>query len=489
MRALLLRAPQAVVAEAVRRAVARARVELVPSPGAQEEDNTVSAGDPGNRPFDHGADGPIRDDTTVPAIDWGALIAEELRLLERPSLRPVFNATGVVLHTNLGRAPLAAVALDAIVRTASGATNLEYDIERGQRGSRYSHCVALLCELTGAEDAIVVNNCAAALVLALNTLADGREAIISRGELIEIGGSFRVPDIMERSGAVLREVGTTNRTHVDDYRAALGVDSGALVKVHRSNFEVRGFVAEASVRDLSTVATEGGIPLIYDFGSGLIMDLSPYGLGGEPLAGDGVRDGATLSLMSGDKLLGGPQAGIIVGLSDAVAACRKNPLCRALRVDKLTLAALEATLALYRDPLRAVRDIPALAMLAAPADAVKVRVESLVMALRVAGIACDAMASEATVGGGAFPSARIPSWSVALAGHATADDAALRHGQQPIVGRIENGRLRLDLRSVPAVLDADFTAALTHSLTQSRSQPLPRSASGAATPRRASELP
>ena len=523
VQALLLHAPQALVAEAARRAVARARGGLVTSPEASEgagggpraaareeahdtgytsvdddahttdrmhelraANNTVSAADRSGRMFVGGGDVLDRDDSARQAIDWGARVAAELRLLERPSLRPVFNATGVVLHTNLGRAPLAAVALDAIMRTAGGATNLEYDIERGRRGSRYAHCVALLCELTGAEDAIVVNNCAAALVLALNTLADGREAIISRGELIEIGGSFRVPDIMERSGAVLREVGTTNRTYADDYRAAFGAGTGALVKVHRSNFEVRGFVAEASVRDLSTLASERGIPLVYDFGSGLMMDLSPYGLAGEPLARDGVRDGATLTLMSGDKLLGGPQAGIIVGQRDAVAACRTNPLCRALRVDKLTLAALEATLALYRDPSRAVRDIPALAMLTASVDEVKKRVESLGMALRAAGVACDVVASEATVGGGAFPSARIPSWSIALAGHAPGHDWALRSGQQPIVGRIEDDRMRLDLRSVPAALDADFTDALTRSLLKPRTPSPADTASSAESPPRAS---
>lgn len=403
---------------------------------------------------------------TVPLDDaeWEARIEAALRAIERPSLRPVFNATGVVLHTNLGRAPLAPAAIEAITRTASGACNLEYETESGRRGSRYGHCVSLLRELTGAEDAIVVNNCAAALVLALNTFSREREAVVSRGELVEIGGSFRVPEIMERSGAVLREVGTTNRTNADDYRAALGDGTGALVKVHRSNFEITGFVAEATLRDLAPIAAEQGIPLLYDFGSGLLIDLAPYGLTGESTARDAVRDGATLTLMSGDKLLGGPQAGIIVGTADAVAACRRNPLCRALRVDKLTLAALEATLALYRDPARAVREIPGLAMLTAPLAVVRARAESLGTALATAGIGHAVVESDATVGGGAFPSARIPSAALALAGHAEQLDQRLRRGETAIVGRIERDRLMLDLRSIPPALDADFQSALLHSL-------------------------
>ena len=435
VRAMLTRAPRSVVATAVRAVLARVRSggEALPEGGGE----------------------------------WGALVASEVESLETPSLRPVFNATGVVLHTNLGRAPLAQVAIDAVVRTAAGGTNLEYDLEEGGRGSRYVHCVPLLRELTGAEDAIVVNNCAAALVLALNTLADGKEAIISRGELIEIGGSFRVPEIMERSGAILREVGTTNRTNVDDYRRAIGAGAGAIVKVHRSNFEQRGFVAEASLRELAPLALEGGLSLLYDFGSGLMIPLDEYGLGGEPLARDGVRDGASLVLMSGDKLLGGPQAGIIVGSREAVSACRRNPLCRALRVDKLTLAALEATLSVYRDPARAAREIPALAMLTAPAAEVRARADSLGAALARRGIAATVVASEATVGGGAFPSARIPSSALALDGDAPALERRLRRAPHPTVARIERGRLLLDLRSVPASHDGDLERALLDALESS----------------------
>ena len=395
---------------------------------------------------------------------WARAIEARLTIHERPSLRPDINATGVVLHTNLGRAPLPAVALDAIVATAAVACNLEYDLERGTRGSRYVHAVGLLRELTGAEDAIVVNNCASALVLALNSLAPGREAIVSRGELIEIGGSFRVPDIMAKSGATLVEVGTTNRTHLSDYESAIGESTGAIVKVHRSNFEVRGFVAEVEVAELAPLARAHAVPVLFDFGSGLLISLDEYGLRGEPTARDAVKAGATLVLMSGDKLLGGPQAGIILGTASAVAACRKNPLARAVRVDKMTLAALEATLALYRDPSRAAREVPTLAMLTAPASHVRMRAEQVAARLNSHGTSCDVVESEASVGGGAFPTARIPSHAIALAAPAEDVERRLRLGAYPVIGRIANGRLLLDLRSVPAAHDEQLVRAVIASL-------------------------
>lgn len=398
------------------------------------------------------------------ARGWASAVHEQLAVRQRPSLRPLINATGVVLHTNLGRAPLAAPAVRAIADTA-GACNLEYDLDRGERGSRYVHAVALLRELTGAEDAIVVNNCASALVLALNSLAAGREAIVSRGELIEIGGSFRVPDIMAKSGATLVEVGTTNRTHLDDYAAAIGESTGAIVKVHRSNFEVRGFVAEAELSALAPLARDHGLPLLFDFGSGLLLSLEQYGLRGEPTARDAVRDGATLVLMSGDKLLGGPQAGLIVGTAAAVAACRKNPLARAVRVDKLTLAALEATLALYRDPARAVREVPTLAMLTARPATIRTRAEQLMARLRMHGLSGDVVETEASVGGGAFPTARIPSFALALHGRAEELEQRLRLGAHAVIGRIAHDRLLLDLRSVPEAQDDALTKAVTASLT------------------------
>ena len=429
---LLARAPRSLVADAVRSAIDAARV------------------DPAHAPNDVNA--------------WAAEVERQLAERERPSLRPALNATGVVLHTNLGRAPLAARAIQAIAETASGACNLEYDLDTGERGSRYVHAVALLRELTGAEDAIVVNNCASALVLALNSLANGREGIVSRGELIEIGGSFRVPDIMAKSGATLIEVGTTNRTHLADYQDAVRDATGAIVKVHRSNFELRGFVAEAELSELAPLARDRSISLLFDFGSGLLLSLDEFGLRGEPTARDGVRDGATLVLMSGDKLLGGPQAGIIVGTGKAVAACRKNPLARAVRVDKLTLAALEATLALYRDPKVAVRDVPTLAMLTVPVAEVRRRADTACTTLRAAGLTCDVVETEASVGGGAFPTARIPSHAIAIDGRADDIERRLRSGALPVIGRIAHGRVLLDLRSVPASQDATLARSIVSAL-------------------------
>ena len=432
VRALLERAPRTLVTDAVRDAIDAARLAPAGSPDSEAA--------------------------------WADAIARALAQRERPSLRPVFNATGVVLHTNLGRAPLARAALDALRLAAEGYSNLEYDLSRGERGSRYVHCVRLLTELTGAEDAIVVNNCAAALVLALDTFARDREALVSRGELVEIGGSFRVPDIMAKSGARLVEVGTTNRTHLDDYRRAMGPATGAIVKVHRSNFTLEGFVAEAPVADLAPLAREWKVPLLHDFGSGLLLSLEPWGLRGEPTLPEAVRAGATLVLASGDKLLGGPQSGIVLGTRDAVQQLARNPLARALRVDKLTLSALEATLALYRDPAAAVREIPVLAMLAAPVDAIRTRAERLRDALVQAQHPCDIAPSEGSVGGGAFPTARLASWSVALVGDANALERRLRTAEHPVVGRVADGRLRLDLRSVPAAHDAAFTAAVLAAL-------------------------
>ncbi len=408
--------------------------------------------------------------TAVPPDDagWVRAIEAALAQRQRSTLRRVINATGVVLHTNLGRAPLAPAALDAIRAVAQGFSTLEYDVATGARGSRHAHCTGLLTELTGAEDALVVNNCASALVLALNTFADGRDAVISRGELVEIGGSFRVPDIMAKSGATLVEVGTTNRTHADDYRRALSPRTGAIVSVHRSNFTLEGFVASVPVRDLVPLAAEGGVPLLHDFGSGLLLDLSPWGLTGEPTAREAVRAGASLVMMSGDKLLGGPQAGIIVGDARLIGALRRNPLARALRVDKLTLAALEATLALYRDPARAVTSIPALAMLTTPVTALEARASRLVAVLAANGVASPVARvarTEASVGGGAFPGARIPSAAVTLdVASPERLESQLRGGAVPVIGRIADGRVVLDLRGVSPELDDELGALVARAL-------------------------
>jgi L-seryl-tRNA(Ser) seleniumtransferase len=417
VRELLARAPRSVVVDAARAVLGRARIE-----------------------------GIIEDSRS-----WAAAIASELARIVTPSLRPVLNGTGVVLHTNLGRAPLADTAIDAMTAIAHGYSNLEYDLDRGARGSRYAHCAALLRELTGAEDAVVVNNGAAALVLALNTVTRGRGALISRGELVEIGGSFRIPEIIERSGAALVEVGTTNRTHVDDYRRVLGAggDIGAIVKVHRSNFALEGFVAEATVAELRSVAHDTGLPIVHDLGSGLLISLESLGLTGEPTARDALRAGATVVTMSGDKLLGGPQSGVVVGARSVIGAMRENPLARSYRVDKLTLAALEATLALYRDPDRALREIPVLAMLSIPVAELRGRAEVLRAGLRAKGADVHVVDSDASVGGGAFPTARIPSIAVAFGGDAAKLEERLRLGEPPVIGRMLDGRLLIDLRTIP----------------------------------------
>jgi L-seryl-tRNA(Ser) seleniumtransferase len=436
VRRLLAGAPRDLVTDVVRSVIERARHAATPAP--------------------------IDDAAWVGAIE-AALVQRQ-----RSTLRRVINATGVVLHTNLGRAPLAAAALDAIRVVAQGFSTLEYDVASGARGSRHAHCTALLTELTGAEDALVVNNCAAALVLSLNTFADGRDAVISRGELVEIGGSFRVPDIMSKSGARLVEVGTTNRTHPDDYRRALSSRTGAIVSVHRSNFTLDGFVASVAVRDLVPIAAEANVPVLHDFGSGLLLDLSPWGLTGEPSARDAVKAGASLVMMSGDKMLGGPQAGIIVGSAEMIGALRRNPFARALRVDKLTLAALEATLALYRDPAHAVKAIPALAMITTPVMTLEARAGRLIAMLAASGVpgnVARVTRTEATIGGGAFPGARIPSAAIALE-VASPDllEAKLRAGVVPVVGRVSDGKVLLDLRGVSPELDDELGALVARAL-------------------------
>lgn len=396
--------------------------------------------------------------------DWADRIESQVRDATSRSLRPVFNATGVVLHTNLGRAPLATTAIDAVREAAEGFSNLEYDLATGKRGSRYVHCVDLLRELTGAEDAIVVNNCASALVLSLSALARGREVIVSRGELVEIGGSFRVPDIMQRSGATLVEVGTTNRTHLDDYRRAISSRTGAIAKVHRSNFALSGFTADVEVSSLAPIAAEHDIPIVHDLGSGLLIDLSEFGLSGEPTARDALEAGASVVLMSGDKLLGGPQAGIIVGRKNLIDILRRDPFARVMRVDKMTIAALTATLELYRDRELAMSQIPALAMLSASATEVRSRCESLSLELRDRGIDSSVVESEASVGAGAFPAKPLPSFAVRIAGNANDMEAKLRYAPLPVIGRISDGVLLLDLRSVPRRDDASLANAVVEAL-------------------------
>jgi len=391
---------------------------------------------------------------------WVEAITSVVRDSTRPSLRRVINATGVVLHTNLGRAPLADAAIRAIAHVAEGFSNLEYDIETGQRGSRYSHCVGLLRQLTGAEDALVVNNCAAALVLSLNALAQKKEVLVSRGELVEIGGSFRIPDIMARSGARLVEVGTTNRTHDDDYRRAITPKTAAIVKVHRSNFSIEGFTSDVGVERLAFIAAEHGLPVIHDLGSGLLLPLDDYGLSGEPTASVAVAAGPTLVLMSGDKLLGGPQAGIILGRAAVIARLRKNPFARAMRVDKLTLSALEATLRLYLEPERAFKEVPILAMLTQSVEEIESRARSVATSLRAHNVDSEIAPTIASVGGGAFPTADIPSRAIVLQSDANRTEERLRQGEPAVIGRIADGKLLLDLRSVLPREDAVLVKAI-----------------------------
>ena len=393
-----------------------------------------------------------------PPERWEDDVRERLVRQRGPSLRPVLNATGVVLHTNLGRAPLPAAAIEAMAAIATGYSNLELDLPSGSRGSRSDHCRALLRAVTEAEDALVVNNAAGALVLALNAVAEGRKVLISRGELIEIGGSFRIPDIMTKSGARLSEVGTTNRTHLEDYRRELE-GAAAILTVHRSNFEQRGFVTTPDPAELAGLAAAAGIPYLYDVGSGLLADLSPWGLKGEPRVADALGAGAGLVIFSGDKLLGGPQAGCLVGQRDLIASCRSNPLARAMRCDKLTLAALSATLELYQDPEVAVRSIPILVMLTLSPEELMSRATELA-SLCPPETQAQTIAGESAVGGGAFPSAVLPTTLVAInAGPLGPDGLALRLrlGDPPMVARVASDRLLLDPRTLP--LDSFSTVA------------------------------
>src|ERR687885_486580 len=333
--------------------------------------------------------------------DPAALLRDELRTLRAPRLRRVLNATGVIVHTNLGRAPLAALALERVVEAARGYSNLEYDLADGRRGSRQDHVAEALRRLTGAESALVVNNNAAAVLLALAALAEGREVLVSRGELLEIGDGFRIPDVLSRSGARLREVGTTNRTRAGDYERAIGPETALLLRVHQSNFRVVGFTEQPSLEELAAVAGRHGPPLVDDLGSGVLVHLE-----GEPSAKESLAAGADLVCFSGDKLLGGPQAGGVVGRAGLVERLRRHPLQRALRADKLTLAALEATLGLYLDPERATREVPVLRMLRESVDAVRARAERL--AATAGGPAADGRAARRRDRARRTPAPRLP---------------------------------------------------------------------------------
>ncbi len=414
-----------------------------------------------------------RDPAIAPALLWQEL-GTRARRKTSYHLRRVINGTGVVIHTNLGRSLLAPQAASQVDLVARAYSNLEFDLEQGRRGSRYSHVEDLLTELTGAEAALVVNNNAAAVLLALDTLAKGREVVVSRGQLVEIGGSFRVPEVMSRSGAILREVGTTNKTHLRDYEQAVNERTALFLKVHTSNFRILGFTSEVSLEELAALGKTHGLPVMEDLGSGSLLDLSPYGLEKEPTVPEAVRSGADLVTFSGDKLLGGPQAGILVGCQAVVQRLRANPLNRALRIDKLTLAALEATLHLYRRPDQALKTIPTLTMLIIPPSTLRRRARRLLHYLtrpEQTAVRLEVLATRSQVGGGALPLSTLPSYALALVplrGTVNDLESHFRAHPVPIIGRIESDRLLLDLRTIqasdfPVILDslATWSAPIT----------------------------
>jgi L-seryl-tRNA(Ser) seleniumtransferase len=386
-----------------------------------------------------------------------ASAAARLDDLSGQALSAVVNATGIIVHTNLGRAPLAPEALDAVAEIARGYSNLEYDLSAGERGSRYARVGALVTEVTGAEASLVVNNCAAAVLLVLDTFAKGREVVVARNQLVEIGGGFRIPDVLQRSGATLVEVGTTNRVYIEDFERALSPRTALLLRTHPSNYRTEGFIHDAGAREMAELGRRAGIAVVEDLGSGALVDLAAYGAESERTVQNALGDGMGLVTFSGDKLLGGPQAGIIVGRSHLVGRLRANPLLRALRVDKMTLAALGATFQLYRGPSARER-IPILRMLGVGIAELRRRADAYVAAIPGAAV----IESSAFIGGGALPQARIPSIAVAIATEkADLFAAKLRRGEPPIVARIEHGRVLLDLRTIAPMQDGDVIAAIT----------------------------
>ena len=390
-------------------------------------------------------------------------ICRAAKVAAKPSLHPVINATGVVLHTNLGRACLSKRAADAAYAAARGYSTLEYDVEKGKRGSRHSHVEDLLCRVTGAEAAMAVNNNAAAVLLILSALGKDGEVVVSRGELVEIGGSFRIPEIMEQCGCRLREVGATNKTHLRDYEKAIHTETYALLKVHTSNFKIMGFTESVSLEDLVWLGEKYDLPVIEDLGSGSLVDLERYGLHDEPTVMDSVRAGVDIISFSGDKLLGGPQAGIIVGRKGYIELLKKHPLARAVRLDKMTLAALEATLNSYLDLSRAEEEIPTLAMLSAKPEALKAKAEDLLARILAKGeVQAEVVPEQDQVGGGSVPTQLLDTYAVAITPASCSLDGLEQRlrlgGETPIIGRIAKDRYLLDVRTLWEE-DFDYIAA------------------------------
>ena len=386
--------------------------------------------------------------------EWNAIFNEAIEIRNRPNLQRIINGTGVVIHTNLGRSLLNELTMTALHNAASHYTNLEFDLSTGKRGSRYSLVEEIICDLTGAEAALVVNNNAAAVLLSLNTLSFDRETIVSRGQLVEIGGSFRIPDVMSRSGARMVEVGATNRTHLFDYENVIHEETGLILKVHTSNFRVIGFTSEVPVQDLVTLGNKHGIPVMEDLGSGSLVDLSPWGLPKEPTVQDIVAAGTDVVTFSGDKLLGGPQAGLIVGKKEIIARIKKNPMNRALRIDKFTLASLETVLRDYYDPKHALESIPTLSMLTTHPDAIKKKGQRVIRRLGGAQKIKAYIGLQNTVsrvGGGAMPEHGLDSWALSLqpgeTGASTFEKWFRRLGI-PLIVRIEDNQILIDLRTI-----------------------------------------
>jgi L-seryl-tRNA(Ser) seleniumtransferase len=420
-----------IILEAVRRGLDHLRQTIITTPDPAKLDESIFS-------FEH----------LLPQF------MEEIENQVNASLRRVINATGVVIHTNLGRSLLHENAIEHIAGVSRHYSNLEFDLTQGTRGSRYIHVEQTLCRLTGAEAALVVNNNAAAVLLALNTIAAGREVIVSRGQLVEIGGAFRIPDVMNRSGATLKEVGTTNRTHLRDYEGAIGEETALILRVHTSNFRIVGFTAEVELRELAELAHTHHLPVMEDLGSGCLIDLSKYGLDREPTAQEAIRNGADIVTFSGDKLMGGPQAGIILGKGEYIERIKGNPLNRALRIDKLTLAGLESTLLLYLDEDRATEEIPTLRMLTYSHDELRKRARRLsrkIGARIPTGLTITVRDDVSQVGGGAYPVQILPTKVVALKpeqGSANQLERRLREGMPPIIARVSKEEVLLDVRTV-----------------------------------------